>query len=173
MSRQHHIPIVSVVARSGMGKTTLVEALVTELVARGHRVATVKHHRHAVDIDVPGKDSWRHARAGAQVTMIDSPTQFAAIRQVDRGRTVDELREAAGDVDILVSEGFQRGDGALVEVVRTAVAQAPERAANELFALVTDGEFPDYEVPTYRLDDIAGLADAIEETLVGGREVRT
>lgn len=84
MPSSRDIPIVSVVARSGTGKTTLVERMVAELVARGHRVATVKHHRHAVDIDVPGKDSWRHARAGAHVTMIDSPEQFVAISRVDR-----------------------------------------------------------------------------------------
>ena len=42
-----------------------MEGLIRELTARGWRVATVKHHVHEVEIDVPGKDSWRHARAGA------------------------------------------------------------------------------------------------------------
>ncbi|TIU77200.1 MAG: molybdopterin-guanine dinucleotide biosynthesis protein MobB, partial [Mesorhizobium sp.] len=38
------------------GKTTLTEKLVTELVARGWTVSTVKHAHHDFDIDKPGAD---------------------------------------------------------------------------------------------------------------------
>ncbi|HTE35001.1 MAG TPA: molybdopterin-guanine dinucleotide biosynthesis protein B, partial [Reyranella sp.] len=47
------------------GKTTLTERLVAEFVRRGWRIATIKHAHHAVDIDQPGTDSWRHRAAGA------------------------------------------------------------------------------------------------------------
>ncbi|TGV78031.1 molybdopterin-guanine dinucleotide biosynthesis protein B, partial [Mesorhizobium sp. M00.F.Ca.ET.149.01.1.1] len=47
------------------GKTTLTEKLVTELVARGWTVSTVKHAHHDFDIDKPGTDSFRHRQAGA------------------------------------------------------------------------------------------------------------
>ncbi|MBQ0131440.1 MAG: molybdopterin-guanine dinucleotide biosynthesis protein MobB, partial [Comamonas sp.] len=49
-------------AFSGMGKTTLLEQLIAALRARGQRVSTVKHAHRDVDIDIPGKDSWRPAR---------------------------------------------------------------------------------------------------------------
>ena len=63
-------PVVSMVGKCDSGKTTFLEKLIRELTARGVRVATVKHHVHDYDIDLPGKDSWRHARAGAVVTMV-------------------------------------------------------------------------------------------------------
>ena len=44
-------PIISIVGKSGVGKTTLVEKLILELVKRGYRVGAVKHGPHDFDID--------------------------------------------------------------------------------------------------------------------------
>ena len=71
------IPIVAVVGKSNSGKTTLIEKLIPELNKRGYRVATVKHHNHLLEIDTPGKDSWRHKQAGAQTTFISTPGALA------------------------------------------------------------------------------------------------
>ena len=40
------IPIISVVGKSNVGKTTLLEKLLPELKKRGYRVATIKHDVH-------------------------------------------------------------------------------------------------------------------------------
>jgi len=56
------------------GKTTLMEVLIPELSRRGYRIATVKHHSHSgFEVDQPGKDSWRHARAGSVHVIIAAP----------------------------------------------------------------------------------------------------
>ncbi|MEG0759029.1 MAG: molybdopterin-guanine dinucleotide biosynthesis protein MobB, partial [Raoultibacter sp.] len=39
-------PALSIVGRHNSGKTTLIERLIAELVARGHDVGSVKHHSH-------------------------------------------------------------------------------------------------------------------------------
>ncbi len=156
-------PIVSIVGKSDSGKTTVVERLVRELVSRGYRVATCKHHVHEIDIDVPGKDSWRHARAGAQVTMISSPTQFAVVRKVERERTMEEIAEAAGDIDLLVTEGFKRAGAVRVEVSRRARSTELISAPDELAALVTDNDELHLDgVPAFGLDDTESLADFVE-----------
>lgn len=166
----YRIPVVSVVGKSDSGKTGVLERIVRELVERGYRVATVKHHVHEVDVDVPGKDSWRHARAGSHVTMISSPKQFVVASVVDSERTLAEIVEAAGDVDILVTEGFLRAGSTRIEVSRRARSEDPILKPAERFALVTDN--PDLESgdrPVFGLDDGKGLADLIErEILVGG-----
>lgn len=157
------VPVVSIVGKSDSGKTGVLERLVRELVSRGYRVATVKHHKHEVDIDVHGKDSWRHARAGAAVTMISSPSQFAVISRVERERSLAEIAEAAGDVDILITEGFIRSGPVRVEVSRRARSTEAILRPEERFALVTDN--PDLdggERPRFGLDDIGGLADLVE-----------
>ena len=53
-------------ASTAIPLTGLMERLVTEFTARGLTVSTVKHTHHRVDLDQPGKDSYRHREAGAQ-----------------------------------------------------------------------------------------------------------
>ncbi len=40
------VPIISIVGKSDSGKTTLIERLVPELIARGYRIGTIKHGTH-------------------------------------------------------------------------------------------------------------------------------
>jgi molybdopterin-guanine dinucleotide biosynthesis protein B len=161
------IPVVSVVGKSDSGKTTLMEGLIRALTARGWRVATVKHHIHDFDIDIPGKDSWRHAKAGAVVTMISAPDKFGVVRQVERERTLDELVEAAGpDVDILLTEGFKRAGDIRIEVSRAARSDELICTPDQLFALVTDVAYDVGELPVFGLDDADGLAALVERTFL-------
>jgi molybdopterin-guanine dinucleotide biosynthesis protein B len=169
MAKRTRIPVVSVVGKSDSGKTTLMEGLVRALVARGRRVATVKHHIHEVDIDVPGKDSWRHAHAGAHVTMISAPTQFARIARVERERTLEELVDAAGDVDILLTEGFNRAGDTRIEISRRARSEDLVNDPATLFALVTDNPQLAGLCPrSFGLDQAGELADLIDATFLAG-----
>ncbi len=61
------LPVLGICGSSGAGKTTLIEAVVPLLLARGIRVAVVKHDARNVLVDRPGKDSDRFYRAGADV----------------------------------------------------------------------------------------------------------
>jgi molybdopterin-guanine dinucleotide biosynthesis protein B len=169
VQQPHRIPVVSVVGKSDSGKTTVMEGLIRALSARGFRVATVKHHVHEVDIDVPGKDSWRHAHAGAVTTMISAPMQFAVVRVTDRDRTLEELVDAAGDADILLTEGFQRAGDTKIEVSRRARSTELINDPATLFAIVTDNpDYADLGAPALGLDDSAGLADLVERTFLSG-----
>jgi len=115
------IPILSVVGKSNVGKTTLVEKLLQELKARNYRVATVKHDVHGFNIDIPGKDTWRHGEAGADVVIISSPTKMAMIKKVDKEMTLDEIAGAIEGVDLIMTEGYKRGNKPKIEVFRQGV----------------------------------------------------
>ena len=164
------IPIISIVGRSGSGKTTVLEKLVSEMKARGYRVATVKHDVHGFEIDHEGKDTWRHRRAGAHTTIISSPWQLALIRDVDHDCDLDELRSTyIRDVDIIISEGFKRDRHPKIEIARrqsagqTSSGPALEllcAAGDDLRAVVSD-EMPGTGVPCFGFDDIESLADFI------------
>jgi molybdopterin-guanine dinucleotide biosynthesis protein B len=166
------VPIVSVVGKSDSGKTTFLERLIRALGARGWRVATVKHHVHEFDIDVPGKDSWRHAHAGAVMTMVSSPAQFASIRRVEREFTLAELAEQAANAgaDILLTEGYKTTAAARIEVSRRARSEELISTPDELVALVTDNPALDLSgVETFGLDDGEAVAALIERTYLGDR----
>ena len=174
VAEEARIPVVSVVGKSDSGKTTLMERLIRTLTERGYRVGSVKHHVHDFDIDVPGKDSWRHAKAGAAVTLVSSPSKLGMVRRMDHEASLSELLELARDVDILLTEGYRRAGDVRIEVSRSARSTELVCEAAELFALVTDnGDLDVGGVPVFGLDDAEGLADLVERTFLadamGGR----
>lgn len=156
------IPIISVVGKSQVGKTTLLEKLIAELKRRGYRIGTIKHDIQGFEIDKPGKDSWRHAQAGSDAVLISSPKKVALIKGVDRERSLDELLAYMEDVDLVLTEGYKKGDKPKIEVSRRARSQELLCREEELLALVTDQPFA-LDVPQFDLEDVAGLADLIEE----------
>lgn len=158
------IPIISVVGRSRSGKTTLLEKLIAQLKARGYRVASVKHHTHASrDADQPGKDTWRHARAGSDIVVLASPDQITLTRRLSEEMTLDQIAELIGpEVDIVLTEGYKRGDKPKVEVSRAEVSRALLCTSDELVAVATDQPYEGLDVPQFDIDDAAGLADLLE-----------
>ena len=163
------VPVVSIVGKGDSGKTGVMERLIRDLTGRGFEIGTVKHHVHDFEIDVPGKDSWRHARAGARVTIVSSPEKLGVIRRVDRERTLEELAEIAGDVDIILTEGYRRAGDVRVEVCRKARSSELICEPEELFALVADAEHDVGDVPVFGFDDIGPLADLIVARFLEGR----
>jgi molybdopterin-guanine dinucleotide biosynthesis protein B len=154
------IPVISVVGKSDVGKTTLLEKLVRELKSRGYRVATVKHDAHSFDIDHPGKDTWRHAQAGSDHVVIASPARIAHIQRIERELTLPEIAATINDVDIILTEGYKRGPALKIEVSRAEKGRELLCTREELVALATDQSF-DLDVPQFGLDDAQGLVDLI------------
>lgn len=153
------IPIISVVGFSGTGKTTLMEKLIAELTQRGFRVGTVKHHPHTFEMDQPGKDSWRHKRAGSRIAVISSPSQIGMVMAVDHDYSLDELSYFFSQVDIVLAEGYKRGDKPKIEVFRPEIHPNPVCMGDEhLVALVSDVHL-DLGVPRFSLGDARGLSD--------------
>jgi molybdopterin-guanine dinucleotide biosynthesis protein B len=160
------IPIISVVGKSGVGKTTFLEKLIAELKRRGRRVATVKHDVHGFEIDRPGKDSWRLAQAGSDSVVIASPQRLALIKRLDREMPLGEIAALLPDVDIILTEGYKRGDAPKIEVSRRGRGGELLCAPDELVAIVSDQPF-DLDVPQFGLDDAAGIVDLLEERFLG------
>jgi molybdopterin-guanine dinucleotide biosynthesis protein B len=157
------IPIVSIVGKGGVGKTTVVEKLVAELKKRGYRVATIKHSPSDFEIDREGKDTWRHAQAGSDTVAISSPQKIAIIRNVDHDHTLAELYRYIGpDFDIIIAEGFKHDKVAKIEVHRKKLGRGLVCTKDELLAVATDEKLK-LDVPQYGLEDAGGLVDLIEK----------
>jgi molybdopterin-guanine dinucleotide biosynthesis protein B len=165
VSVDRDVPIVSLVGKSGVGKTTALERILRELKRRGHRVGTIKHDTHGFEIDKPGKDTWRHAQAGSDAVVISGPRKMALIRQLDRELAVDEVVPLMGPVDLVITEGYKRGDKPKIEVTRQERGTDLLCRAEELIAIMTDYAV-DMPVPQFALDDAAGVVDLLEKLYV-------
>lgn len=147
------IPVISFVAASGTGKTTLLERLIPLLKARGLRVAVLKHDAHDFEIDYPGKDSWRFTQAGADVTVVASGRHAAILE--NRPVPAEELAARIGHVDLILTEGWKHGPWPKVGVCR---AGKPLPIPKEVCcALVTDA--PEHSgIPQFAFDETERLA---------------
>lgn len=152
--------LLSFVAQSGAGKTTLIEKLIPHLKQRGLRVAVVKHHAHTSSVDIPGKDTWRFSEAGADIVAVSSPAEFAQFQRVARELTLAEIAAKIENVDLILTEGFKREPAPKIEILRAQVGTELSARADELIAVVSDHPIP-LNVPRFDLDDTAGLADFI------------
>lgn len=164
------VPILSIVGRSNSGKTTLLEKVIPELTRRGWRIGTIKHHFHGpVEVDVPGKDSWRHKRAGARAVALSAPETLFVVRDT-AGELPLELiaHQALFEVDLILTEGFKSGSAPKIEVSRAA-QDAPLLCGREdhLVAVVSDRDLA-LAVPRFGLDEVGPLADFIEREFLKG-----
>jgi molybdopterin-guanine dinucleotide biosynthesis protein B len=162
------IPLVTIIGKSGCGKTTVLEKLVIELKNRNYKLATVKHHSHrGFDIDKPGKDSWRFAQAGSDHVIIASPDKIASYRKIQHELSLDEIVEGVSGVDIILVEGYKQAEKPSLEVVRAANSRELIGSREQCFAVAAD--FPlNLGVPQFGLEDVRGIANLIETRFLKG-----
>jgi len=159
-------PKLCIVGRSGTGKTTLLERLVPELKRRGYRIAVVKHTDKDVDVDIPGKDSWRIAQAGSDAVLLCTGSRVMTNTFAGRRLSLSEaLGYLNGDYDLVLIEGFHENALPKIEVHRKELQQPLRSNGPDLMAVVTDERLV-VAAPQFQWDDIGSLADfAIEKLL--------
>lgn len=163
------VPAVSFVAKSGTGKTTLLEKVITELKSRNLKVGVIKHDAHRFDIDHPGKDSHRLTAAGADSMLISSPEKLALVKKHQHSPPVEELIATYfSDMDIVLTEGFKLGRLPKIEVHRKERSESllcrGEQHDPTLLAVASDAPLQ-LDVPLLNLNDPAEVADFIMQYL--------
>ncbi len=155
--------VISIVGHSNSGKTTLTEKLIRELSARGVKVATIKHAHHKVELDTPGKDSFRYKDAGAVMSMLLTRDALQLVADAKTEREPEQLAQRfLGEADLVLAEGFSHAPGTKIEVLRRACDKPPRCAVEDgLIAIVTDMDEVYPQLPHFGLEDIAAIADFI------------
>lgn len=153
------IPVFSFTAYSNTGKTTYIEKLIAYLTGRGVRVAAVKHDGHALELDKPGKDSWRFARAGAATVAVSSEERCAIMYY--RPMTLDEILSGIDGVDVVLVEGWHCEGRNLIGIYRQDSGKGLKVPVENCVAVVSDAPLETGDVPLFPLDDPAPMAEFI------------
>jgi molybdopterin-guanine dinucleotide biosynthesis protein MobB len=168
------VKAVAIIARSGTGKTTLIEQLLPILIGRGYRVGAIKHDAHRFDIDHPGKDSHRLTSAGAETMLISSAEKLALVKMHRQSPPVEELIASYfSDMDLVLVEGFRKSGLRKIELFRKGkndpLICRGEIDDPKLIAIASDVSL-EVDVPLLDLNAPQQIADFIEENILRNEE---
>jgi molybdopterin-guanine dinucleotide biosynthesis protein B len=150
--------IVAVVGSSNSGKTTAIEAIIKGLTEKGYTVASAKRIPEPdFTMDTEGKDTWRHAKAGASTVLSVAPKELAKIKKADTKKyTLSQLiAEFPDEIDVIIIEGFKDlvgQDMNIPKIVATKTANETSAALEHyknILAFIdhTPDEKSDTEIP--------------------------
>ena len=159
--------LVLIVGFSDAGKTTVLEKLIPEFVHRGYRVGTIKHHHGPrLELDKPGKDSWRHKTAGAATAVVCSPTRIGMVRDIEEDPGPQGLLALFPGMDIVLCEGYKTAACPKVEVFRRQSVERPI-CLDDPHLLAIIGDPPDrVAVPCFSWDESSRLCEFLVDRLL-------
>lgn len=135
-----NLPILGICGYSGAGKTTLIEAMLPELIDRGLRVAVVKHDCRNPVVDCPGRDSDRLYRAGADLFLFGGEA-FFRLHGDDGAGLVFQLRRLARHYDLVLVEGHAQTPIPKIWLLAEGEMEAPAETADVLAVFARDGQW--------------------------------
>jgi len=148
---------------SGSGKTTLIEKLLPLLVKRGLRVSLIKHAHHSFDVDVPGKDSYRHRHAGAAEVLVTSSRRWVLMHEL-RGAPEPSFEEQVKHLspcDLLIVEGFKHAPIPKLEVWRAGTGEPLLHPNDAHIVAVASDVKVETRLPLLDLNDAQAIAEFI------------
>ena len=165
--------VIGLAGWSGAGKTTLLARLIPYFNAEGLRVSVIKHAHHDFDVDIPGKDSWVHRRAGAAEVLVSSSQRWALMHEL-RGAAAPRLPELLAKmspVDLVIIEGFKSEPYRKIEVHRIANGKAllfPDDPG--IVGIAADATL-ETALPVVHLDDIPAVAAMMQRSAISVEEL--
>jgi molybdopterin-guanine dinucleotide biosynthesis adapter protein len=156
--------VCAIIGHQGSGKTTLIERLIRTMRERGRSVSTIKHtHHHEIELDTPGKDSYRHRLAGASEVIVASNQGWARIAASAEPASLPILLGQLRPVDLVLVEGFKQLEWLRrVEVFRGAgTPLALEDSGIAAMAVPAGVAVAGYGGIRLPLDDIAAVLDFV------------
>lgn len=156
--------VFGIAGHSGMGKTTLLERILPELQARGLTVSLIKHSHKDLDIDRPGKDSYRLREAGCQELLLMGRSRWALMHEMREANepSLSQMLSKLQACDLVLIEGFKQGNFPKLEVWRAEIGKPPLWSSLPgIEAIATDGAVAVLGKPALALSDLSGIADFI------------
>ena len=156
---------VALAGFSNCGKTELICKLLSLAGERGFRVAAVKHSHKILEVDQPGKDTWRFRQAGAQTVALAAP----GLLQVTHSPAGDLPAEAVlaalpHDADFVLVEGFKHGPWPKMIFVPAGLSGADLPSFPNIIAYISEHPLTT-DLPVFSRDQVPEILDFILQWL--------
>jgi molybdopterin-guanine dinucleotide biosynthesis adapter protein len=156
---------VAVVGFSNCGKTELICKLLSLAQYRGYRVAALKHSHKTLEVDQPGKDTWRFRQAGAQAVALAAPGLLQVTHIVTEDPPVAAALAVLPDnLDFVLVEGYKRGPLPKIVFVPLGTPSADLPVFEKIIAYINDTALPT-ELPVFSRDQAPEILDFILQWL--------
>ena len=162
--------VICFVGRPHVGKTTILEQVIPQLIERGYKVAAIKHSPHPHELDQPGKNSFRLRQTGVGVVLTVTPEQLAEYQVTPEPVTLAEAVKRYPQYDVIIAEGFNGSPYPAVEVLRTDVNMELHAPEEHRIAVVSD-EAVEASCRQFRFEETTALTDFLLETVIHPQKV--
>ena len=160
------VPLLGFAAFSGTGKTTLLEQLIPLLIAQGQRVALVKHSHHDIEMDKPGKDSYRLRKAGASQVVLAGTHRSICFHEHEQAHDSQLSEQLAllntQNLDLVLVEGYRDQAFPKIELHRS-VLQKPFLYTTDanIIGIVCDQPIDAGDLPLFDFTQLQKIASFI------------
>ncbi len=156
--------ILLIVGKKKVGKTTLIENLIRGLKTKGYKIGSIKYTTQDHEFDTPGKDSFRHAQAGAESTLILSPTKIALFSRTLRSKNIEKLLDFAfADYDLVIGEGSKNSSFPKIEVFDSERHSGLLCSPKDNLIAVVGNVDPSLKVPYFPPTQIDSVVEFVED----------
>ena len=168
---QFPVPLLGFAAFSGTGKTTLIEQLIPLLIEQGLRIALVKHSHHDIEMDNPGKDSYRLRKAGASQVVLAGTHRsicFHEHQQAHDSELSEQLALLNTDcLDLVLVEGYRDQAFPKIELHRSVLGK-PFLYPNDpdIIALVCDQYVDVIDLPLFDFTQLQSMVSFILQEVI-------
>ncbi|WP_342515721.1 molybdopterin-guanine dinucleotide biosynthesis protein B [Sutcliffiella sp. FSL R7-0096] len=144
-------PILQVVGFKNSGKTTVVSNMIQFASENGFKLGSIKHHGHGGPPDLPDewKDSDRHLRAGALVSVVEGEGKLHLVAQ----KAVWQLEEIlflyqAMNVDGILVEGYKKAHYPKIVMLHQKEDLVLLEELEDVVGVIHDYSIPKIDLPS-------------------------
>jgi molybdopterin-guanine dinucleotide biosynthesis protein B len=149
---------IHIVGRKNHGKTTLIAELLDAFRRQGVRVGSIKHSAHRHELDLPGKDSYRHREAGANPAAVICRNMVGVF--VPRDEATDAYASIAplfADCALVLVEGDIDAAAPKIEVWRECQGTSCLAAERDDILAVVSDDAPPTSLPVWPRRGVAQI----------------
>ncbi len=130
--------LLSVLGKKGSGKSGVIENLISLLKERGHRVGLIKHlSKPGIEIDHPGKDTYRYRKCGAETVVLSGQNQLAVFSDLAEEMPLEKILSFFDGYDLVLLEGYFLESVMKIEVHRAELGEPFTRNMKNVLAVLS------------------------------------